>query len=335
MCGLAVNFFTLLIARMGVGIFEAGSAPPSHSLISDYFPPEERASALGIFTSGINVGVIISLVVGGWVNQYFGWRAAFFVVGIPGVIMALVVWFSVREPGRGVFDRAKPPMNTNTFQVIRHLLSIPSFRHACLADGFYSIVMYVLLIWGPVYLIRIHGYETGVLGTWLALIIGIGGFIGTLIGGFTADALVKKTGDKAMVLKLCTASTIIATPFFVMFGLSSSPVMALMLLGIGWLVGNLWLGPVYSVIQSLSDASSRAVAVAIALFAVNMIGYGLGPLMVGIVSDALNPAYGDEAIRYALLLVIILAGFAGTIHFFLASRSYVQDLEKKYEEELI
>ena len=189
--------------------------------------------------------------------------------------------------------------------------------------------MYVLLIWGPVYLIRVHGFETGVLGTLLALIIGIVGFAGTLAGGFLADKLAGKYGDRSMLLKLCAMVCALATPLFIAFGIINNSTFALVALSCGWLVGNMWLGPVYSVLQSLSNASSRAIAAAIALFFVNMIGYGLGPLLVGIVSDVLSPVYGDQAIRYAIITIVTLAGVWGTIHFAMAARTYNRDLEIK------
>jgi predicted MFS family arabinose efflux permease len=327
-CGFANSYFTLVLARIGVGIGEAGAGPPAHSLIADYFPPSRRATALAIYTSGINIGILIALLVGGWVNQFFGWRAAFLVVGIPGLLLAVIVRLTLKEPPRGLsenIDYQNSP-EISFLQSIRHLLSIPSFRHACLGDGIFSMLLYGALNWMAVHFIRLHGMETGVLGTALALILGIAGFIGTFGAGFLSDYLVKRFNDPGWHLRLAGIVSFLSLPFFLGTFLLSNTTMALAMIIGAWLFGSAWLGPVYSVIQGVAGVRSRALAAALAHFFVNLIGLGLGPLAVGMMSDFFSTDYGDESIRYAMLVLILVTGPWGAIHFFLGARTVKADM---------
>lgn len=189
LCGLAQNFFHLLLARMGVGVGEAGGSPPAHSLISDIFPPAERATAISTYSVGINIGVLIGFLSGGWLNEFFGWRVAFFAVCIPGLIVALIVRFTLAEPQRGLSELAikneekAPPLSA----VLRILRAKRSFVHLAIGSALIAMSNYAVLNWLPSFLIRSHGMGTGEIGTWLALIVGVCGGVGTFMGGYLAD----------------------------------------------------------------------------------------------------------------------------------------------------
>jgi len=332
-CGLANSYFTLVLARIGVGIGEAGAGPPAHSLIADYFPPSKRAAALAVYTSGINIGILIALLVGGWVNQYFGWRAAFIVVGAPGLILAVVVRLTLKEPPRGLSEnidhQASPEIGF--VESIRHLFSIPSFRQTCFGDAMFSVLLYGALNWMAVHFIRLHGMETGVLGTALALIFGIAGFIGTFGSGFLSDYLVKRSGDPSWHLRFSGIVAVLSLPFFIGVFMFSNTTLALAMVVGAWLFGSAWLGPVYSVIQGVAGIQSRALAAALAHFFVNLIGLGLGPLIVGMLSDYFSAQYGDQSISYAMLILIVVAGPWGALHFFLGARTVRDDMEQAQE----
>ena len=188
--GLAQNFWQLLAARIGVGVGEAGCSPPAHSMIADYFPAENRATALGIYSLGIPVGILFGFLAGGWLNEFFGWRVAFFVVGIPGLILAVLVRFTLAEPTRGMaegrIDSGEQPGVMETF---RFMWRKKSFRHLAFGGALTAFVGYGLVTWVPSFLVRSHGMETGEIGTWLGLILGIPGGIGIAAGGWMADKL--------------------------------------------------------------------------------------------------------------------------------------------------
>src|SRR5262245_40350873 len=191
--GLSRGFTDLALARIGVGIGEAGASPPAHSLLSDYFPPEKRATAIAIYSSGIYVGVGIGFWLGGWINDAYGWRTAFFVVGLPGLLMALLVRFTVREPLRGMSEH-----NVTAIQVYsltdawRFFASLPTGRRRALAAGFHAFVAYGLGAWIPAFFVRIHHMTPGELGGWLSWITALGGGGGTFLGGWLADRWVRR-----------------------------------------------------------------------------------------------------------------------------------------------
>ena len=180
--GLVTSYTQLLLVRIGVGVGEAGCSPPSHSLISDIFPRQERATAIGIYTVGVNIGILLGFLIGGWINEFFGWRAAFFAVGLPGVLLALIIRFTLKEPRRGRVDH-RPTSDTETVpslgEVFRLLWGLRTFRHMALAAGLIAFAGYALLNWLPSFFIRVHGLSTGTVGTWFAMILGVGGGLAT------------------------------------------------------------------------------------------------------------------------------------------------------------
>jgi predicted MFS family arabinose efflux permease len=322
-CGLAVNFWQLLAARIGVAIGEAGGSPPSHSLISDYFQEHERATALSIFSLGVPIGVMLGLFLGGWVNEWFGWRVAFMIVGLPGVLLAVVVWFTVREP-RSAPGAARAPQ-IPLGAVFAHLWSQRSFRFLALASAVHAFVGYGVAQWYPVFFIRSHGLSTGEVGTYLSLVIGIFGGAGTFLGGYLADRLAPR--DQRWYMWLPMWATGVATPFYLGIYLADSYATAFLFMIVPTLLTSFYLGPVFSMTQGLVPPMMRATAAAVLLFVINIIGLGLGPQAAGILSDALRPRFGVESLRYALLIVSLFTLLGAALYYF-ASRTLREDLQR-------
>ena len=325
-CAGATNFLQLAAMRIGVAVGEAGSSPPSHSMIADMYPPEKRGAALGVFSLGVNIGILIGFLIGGWVSQWFGWRAAFLVVGIPGILMALLVRFTVREPIRGhseaMVDSGNAP---GVFEVFAFLWGQRSFRHIAFGSALAAFVGYGAVVWLPAFLARSFELHQGVIGTSLALIIGISGGLGTYMGGWLGDRFGKK--DIRWNLWVIAIIWFSVAPFNVALYLSGDPVWALGLFIIPAFAGAAYLAPILSMTQSLVTLRMRSVASAILLFILNIIGLGLGPQTVGFLSDALQPEFGVESLRYALLITSFV-GLWGALHFVLGARTLKEDIER-------
>ena len=337
-CGLANNFLTLLLARIGVGVGEAGASPPSHSLISDYFPIETRATALSIYALGIPLGTMIGSFVGGWGADTVGWRYTFFLVGVPGIIFAFIVWFTLREPPRGMSDikldaPSAPPVNTAppppVSTVLKLLWSKTSFRHLAFAAGLHAFVSYGAGTWNAPFFIRIHEMSLTDIGSILALIAGIGA-IGTFFGGYISDKLSDRTNDKRWYFWVPGIATLVMVPFQLvayLYGGVWVVVASLMMVGI---LGNAYLGPSFAMTQALVSLRMRAVASAILLFVLNLIGMGLGPYFVGVLSDILTPDFGIYSIRYAMCAAVLVNVWAAC-HYFIGARTMRGDLADTQE----
>ncbi|MGI9440613.1 MAG: spinster family MFS transporter [Parvibaculales bacterium] len=329
LCGLAANYTQLVLARIGVGIGEAGSSPPSHSMIADLFPLESRGVAMGIYSAGINIGIFIGFLVGGWISEWYGWRMAFFIVGIPGVFLGLLLLFTVKEP-----PRTQPPRRftgnflgevRDTFMI---MMRIPSLRHIVIGCTLVVFVGYGSIAWNAPYFIRIHGLSDGEAGTLLALIGGIIGGIGTFTGGWLADLLARR--DKRFYVWLTAGVKIMLAPFVVLFYLSTDTVFASYLLVILSFFGGFYLSVSFAMTQSLLPTTRRALGAAILLFCINILGLGAGPFLVGVLSDMLSPEYGIDSLRYALIFVSLL-NIWGSVHYYLAGRTLREDLANQTE----
>ena len=324
MSGLAQNFWHLLIARIGVGIGEAGCSPPAHSIISDYYPAEKRATALGIYSLGIPVGILFGFLAGGWLNQFFGWRVAFFVVGVPGIILAILVKLSLREPIRGMSEgRADTAPHPTVRETFTFLWSKRSFRHLAFGGGLTAFVGYGVVTWVPSFLIRSYGMQTGEVGTYLGLILGIPGGIGIVLGGWMADRYGSR--DTRWYLWIVTVALLLGVPFSLGIYLTDSAGMALLFLCIPVLLGNFYQATTFSQTQGLVPLRMRAVAAAVLLFILNIIGLGAGPQAIGLLSDFLEPSYGQESLRYSLLILSFVNVWAA-YHYYLAGKYLKQDL---------
>ncbi len=301
LCGMAQNFWQLAIARIGVGIGEAGCSPPAHSLISDYYPPHERATALGIYALGIPLGVMFGLFVGGKINELFGWRMAFFVVGVPGLLVALLVRFTLPEPPRGLSESRQASTDAPTFRrTMGFVCRRPAFLHMAFGAALAAFIGYGVLAWFPAFLIRSHGMQTGEIGLWFGLATGLGGAVGMLMGGYLADRLGAR--DQRWYGWIVSVGTLLAMPFGAAAFLIDDPYMAMIAFLPAIFAANLWQATTLAQVQSMVQLRMRAMASAILLFIVNIIGLGAGPWAIGFVSDLLAPTYGHDSLRFSLLL---------------------------------
>ena len=323
--GLARGFTDLALARIGVGIGEAGATPPAHSLIADYFPPEKRATAFAIYASGIYVGVGLGFWIGGWISDNYGWRMAFFVVGLPGVLMALIVRFTVREPPRGLSDHlAGNTQEYSVREVWRLFSTLPAARNVSLAGGFHAFVGYGLGAWLPAFFVRVHHMTPGSLGRWLSWITAIGGLVGSFAGGWLADRWVRSNPRARPYVGLIGTLLSIPPLFFTLL-LADTEVALLALIPYN-IATTLWLGPTIAVIQELVPPSMRAMASAVFLFIVTIIGLGAGPQVIGILNDLIGT---PDAVRYSLLYVAIIMNLVAAWFFWRTSMTLAQDLKAK------
>ena len=332
LCGVAANFWQLALARIGVGVGEAGCSPPAHSMIADLYPPDQRSTAMGVYTIGISVGIMLAYLLGGWVVQNIGWREAFLIVGLPGLVLALVVRVTVVEPPRGHAEgreavAAQPPF----LETLRFLMRRASFVHMTIGAGLSSYVGYSVIGFLPTFLVRSFDMPASQIGLYLGLIIGVVGGAGFFLGGFVADRLGRTRHRRA--LRFIGFSVLLtALPYAAMFLSGSWPV-ALALFLIPALTANVYLAPVLSLAQGLVSLRMRAMASAVALLIINVIGLALGPLLTGVLSDLLVPGFGEESMRYSLLLVTsVVLPWAGW-HYVRAGRTIDPDLAQASEHD--
>ena len=327
LCGMASGFLLLFLARVGVGIGEAGGGPPSQSLISDYFPPERRGTALAVLGTMFPVGGLAGFLIGGWVTQFYGWRAAFMVVGLPGIFLALLVWLTLREPPRGHSENKQfDETHLSIMSMLGYFIKNRSFRHLCFAGALFGMSAWGGTIWVPAYFIRTHGMSPAAIGTWLALIIGIAGVIGAILGGSIADRIVAMKNDQRWYVWISGGTLLIAIPFAFITFLWPTPTPALLSLIVPMVLSNVFIGPTMAMIQGLAGLKRRAMASALYVLLNNLIGMGLGPLAVGIISDIFTEDYGVYALRYSILSMIIVVNLWASLHFFLSGRTLRNDL---------
>ncbi|MDA1075173.1 MAG: MFS transporter [Proteobacteria bacterium] len=322
--GYAQNYIQLLFARIGVGVGEAGGSPPAHSIISDIFPVKSRATALAFYSTGVNFGILFGFLLGGWLNEYFGWRTAFLVVGVPGIIMAAVVRFTLAEPIRGLSENRTVQDAIPMIDVLKLLWSRNSFRHMTLGAALNAFAGYSTSNWTASFMIRSHEMTTGELGTWLALIMGAGGAVGVFLGGLFADRLAVK--DKRWHMWLPALTGVICLPFMVFVYLVDDRYVALILSIVPGILFNVYLGNTLAITHGLVGLRMRALASAILFFVLNIIGLGMGPWLVGVLSDYLEPSLGVDSLRYAMLYLIPAAMTWSVVHLFLAARHLREDL---------
>ena len=324
--GAARNFWMILAARIGVGVGEAGCSPPAHSLISDFFPPERRGRALSIYALGIPIGGSLGTLVGAWVGDLFGWRMAFVAVGLPGVILALIVRMTLREPARGGSEAAGPVEAEpgSLSEVLRFMSTLRSFWHLSFAGALHAFVGYGAAYFVPSFFARIHEMGLAERGTWLSL-VGLVAVVGTYLGGWLGDRLAPI--DVRWYLWVPAIATLAGVPIALGYYLSPNPYVALLLFGIpAGIAGPMYLGPTFALTQTLVKPEMRALASAILLFVMNLIGLGIGPWFVGFMSDALAPRFGVESLRWALLGIVTIGNLWATFHYLAAARTLRDDL---------
>ncbi|OYY90082.1 MAG: MFS transporter [Sphingomonas sp. 28-66-16] len=313
LCGTAQNFVQLLIFRIGVGVGEAGSSPPSHSIIADLYPPGQRAGAMGIYSTGVVLGGGFGAIIGGLIAASYGWRWAMAAVGIPGVLLALSVRLWMVEPRRGLSDPAPTSDDPRTMPSLadgfRSLAACAPAVHLILAVTITSLVGYATANFGPSYLQRSFGMTLTQVSLIYAPAVALTGAFGGIVGGKIADALGRRHGLHVQawfvaVLKLA------ALPFTVAFYLTYDLSVGLGAVLLSYLLASSYLGPSFALIQGLAPTRMRAVWAAITLLVINLVGLGLGPTITGLLSDLYRPYFGVESLRYALLSASLLTPWA-------------------------
>jgi len=329
LCGLAGNFVQLLLARIGVGVGEAGCTPPAHSLISDMVPKERRSSALAFYALGIPIGTLLGMLIGGFLADWVGWRRAFLIVGLPGVVMALVVVWLLKDPRRiaanaAAAQPAAPQLSM--FAAMRALMQSRAFVLLVAAGSAAAFLAYGKTTWTTIFFQRTHRLTPGEVGFWFGVVNGAAGIAGTFLGGWLADRY--GSIDRRHVLTAPAIGMAVAAPIaFLAYQATSWPVALALLIGPTFL-NSLYYGPTYSAAQGLVPLRARAVAAATVLFFQNLIGLGLGPLFFGMLSDWLQPAYGEDSVRYVLYGAAFL-GLIPAFFFWRCSFRLNDELDRK------
>jgi len=315
--GIANNYVQIFLARLGVGVGEAGCVPPSHAMIADAYPPEKRASALAVFSAGTNIGIFLAFLGGGIIAQKFGWRAAFFAAGIPGLLLALIIALRLSEPEapKAIVADAEHHSFKN---LMTTLLSDASSRHVIIGATLTALVGFGAIAWIAAFLSRVHGMQLGQVGLYLAFVIGILGALGTWLGGVISDRLGRDRPDWR--LKFVAVTILIAKPLSIIFYLSDGLLLALVVFAIPAAVGSMFTGPTFAHIYSKVPSAQRPMATAVMMFLFNLIGLGLGPVMVGFISDMFAASHGENSLRYALV-ILQMSGLWAAIHFWIAGNS--------------
>ncbi|MGC1303025.1 MAG: MFS transporter [Caulobacteraceae bacterium] len=319
--GLATSFMQLAVARIGVGIGEAGGTTPSYAIISDYFPPKKRGVALALYSLGVPFGTAVGAALGGGVAAHYGWRAAFFAVGLPGLLIALLILAVVREPARGAQDDRSlvheiEPARLG--EVIRMFFGNPVLLWTALGTGLAAFVGYGMGNWTPSFLIRHQHMTLLQLSGVYSICIGAALGLGTWLSGYLADRLSKANPRAYAMIPMW--GSILAMPFVIVAFLSNSWMVSLGCLTVSGALGIVYLAPALAVVQNAVPPQARSTAGALLLLVLNLIGLGGGPVCVGLLSDALKPRYGVDSLQIALLsmtpMMLVVAGV-----FLLASRA--------------
>ena len=327
-CGYVASFAQLALARIGVGVGEAGSSPPSHSIIADLFPAESRGTAMGVFALGVNLGLLIAYLAGGWLNDAIGWRMTFVAVGLPGLAIALLLHFTTTEPERGASEAHVAERDDGRAPgfgaVASRMWRVKTVRHAVIGSTLAGFVGYGLVLWMPAFLIRSHDLSTTQTGLLLALMTGIVGGLGTFSAGWLADSLARR--DVRWRAWVVAAGKGGYVPFLAAVFWVEDLTHAMLLYTIPAFFGGFYLAPTFALVQSLVTLRMRALASSITLFVLNIIGLGFGPQLVGVLSDWFSPAYGEESLRMALFVLSFLNLWCA-YHYYLAGRHLRADLE--------
>lgn len=324
LCAGVRSFAMLFICRMGVGVGEAGSVAPSYSIVSDTFPPHQRGRAFAILLCGVPVGSACGITLGGTIAAALDWRSAFFIVGLIGVLAVPLVWFAVPEPVRGGFDRAGLSTRTGLSDVYRVLLGKPGFWLLSLGAGFSSIISYGSLFWLPSLLQRSLGLTLFNTALFYGSIVLVGGLIGVGVGGVLADLAGKR--DRRGFGLIGAVMSLLAVPAFGVALTAGSLRIAWPLLALAQALSMAWLSPTVTAIQHIVPSYMRASASASFQLILNLMGLGCGPVAIGFISDHFAPRFGNDSLRWSILIGLGFYLLAGAF-FWAASRCLDRDWE--------
>jgi MFS family permease len=325
--GFAQNFIQMALARIGVATGEAGGISPSYSVLSDYFPASRRGFAIGVFTVGAPLGVMVGTFLGAMIADALSWRWAFVLLGLPGLLLAGGLFIFIREPRRGRYDAPAKAgaIKGNPLTVLKLVASTPSLLLLTLGAAMASFAGYAMIQWIPSFLQRSQGLDLGQVQIFLSplFLLGIFGAIG---GGWLADRFGHKTPAAYALVPACSIG--LSAPFFLAAIMVGNGMISLVFLALPIMLGYAWVGPMLAAAQTLTPPNMRATVAAIIGFFNNLIGIGLGPLFVGIISDSLAPDLGEgEALRVALMFGVSAFAVAAGL-FVAASFTLKRDLAR-------
>jgi MFS family permease len=324
-CLVVTNFVQLAFARMAAAVGESGCKPPTYSLVGDYFPkPAERTRAMSIYWLGSPLATLLSFVVGGWLNELYGWRITFFLIGIPGLLLAIVVKFTLVEPRMQGRDSAiQEGSQASLNAVLKTLWSRRSCRHLTIALILFFTMGFGLTPWNTAFMMRSHGMDSAELGVWMGIVVSVGGIAGALLGGYVANRWFAE--DERRQMRMSAVTIALSVPCYVAFLLLPQKHLALIMLLPTFLVFNLFVAPTYALMQRLVPDEMRATSMAVIMLLYNLIGMGIGPQAVGILSDLFESVAGSESLRYAMLTMSFVALWSA-YHFWQAGRTVKNDL---------
>lgn len=325
LCGFAQNFIQLLLARIGVGVGEAGCTPAAHSLIADRVPAERRSSAMAFYALGIPIGSLLGMVIGGYLSDVLGWRHAFMFVGAPGIIMALFVVFLVKDRNRVARPLPEGVSAEGMWTAIKIVMSRPTFALLMAAASACSFLSYGKTTWTTIFFQRTHGLTPGEVGFWFGLGGGIAGILGTWLGGWLADRFART--DRRNLVLAPAIGMAVAVPLAIFGYLATNWWTALLFLLVPTVLNSLYYGPVFSSTQGLVAPRHRATASALLLLCQNLIGLGLGPLFFGMLSDWIKPSFGEDSVRYVLYGAALL-GLVPAMLFWMLRPSLPAELDR-------
>lgn len=320
--GFAQTYWHLLLARMGVGLGEAGGTPPATSMIADLYPPSQRATALGVYTLGIGLGILAGFPLGGYVYELYGWRAAFFVAGAPGLVLALVVWLTVREPERGQSEARVDTARPSIRQTFAFMLSQPAFLWLLAGCMMICVSANAFLAWTSPLLIRTYSAGVGEVSLALGLLVGGLGGLGAVLIGLVCDRLSRK--DLRWRPWIILASAIVALPFAWGFLNAGSLQNAYLFNIVPSFIGLVYASIAYTAAQELVGVKMRAVASAFTLFCLTLLGIGGGPTLVGFLSSAFASDGPAVSLRRALELMLLF-NVGSVLCLFMSSITYRRD----------
>ena len=303
LCGAAGNFVQLLLVRVGVAVGEAGCTPPAFSLLAEYFDRVDRPRATAIYSMGGALSSVVGFLLAGWLNELYGWRITFVLLGLPGLVLAALAWFTLREPRRTTptAKAAVPAPPPGLKEVGLTLWANRSFRHLLLCFSVVMFFFYGVLQWQPTFFIRSFALKTGTLGTWLSLTWGGGCLLGSYLSGELSARYAAR--NEPLQLKVMAIAVGLSGVLSTFIYLSSNQYIAFGLIGVAFIFLSTINGPLFATIQSLVPERMRAVSFALVYLVANLLGMGFGPLLVGVLSDALRPLAGEESLRYAMLMM--------------------------------
>lgn len=324
LCLFVTNYVQLILARVAAGVGESGCMPPTYSLVGDYFPESgERTRAMSVYWLANAMATLISFILGGWINEHYGWRSTFFVMGAPAILVAVMVKLTVKEPRQRVVQRKC--LELSKMQVVRLLWRQRSARHLIAAIVLLYTIGAGLSPWYAAFMIRSHGMQTAELGVWLGLIFGVSGIVGILLGGYVSGRWFSTNEPGQMRLSAIMISLVV--PFFMLFLLLPRKEAALTSLIPLSVAFGFFTGPAFALMQRLVPDEMRATTIALTMLLANLIGMGAGPQIVGVLSDLLNPLFAQDSLRYAMLMTSFVALWAA-LHFWKAGQAVAHDLAR-------